>query len=144
MSETIHIEPAYSAIEAVRDILKPWIELWGGDEWGDSMSALHSAGHTSYGLDDADCALVTEILARNVLSMPKFYEEVGEPIWGYGWGPDDGPVALANTRKESREARDYWLEGGNIKSERSKDSAKNAILALPDWMFEDVDKPTLF
>lgn len=119
------IRPKYGAIESVRDICEPWIEAWGGDEWGDSMFNLHGAAHTSYGLSDEDCAVVAEILLRNVILGKEFGDEYGDP----------DREALA--RSEATERRDYWLKGGNLGDWATTiEDAKSSIEQMPDWFFE--------
>lgn len=144
-TQPFKVLPAYASINAVRDICEPWIELWGGDEWGESMRDLHGAAHTSYGLSDEDCATVAEILIRNVIALKEEWIE-GEDydMWGYGYDDESGPAALAETRKKSSEARDYWLKGGNLGDfSRTIQDAKETIEQMPAWLFEDVDRPRL-
>lgn len=126
------IRPTYGAIEPVRDICEPWVEIWSGDEWGESMEGLLAASHTSYGLDDADCALIAAILLRNVIAQHEWMEEEGH---SYGLSmPDDEEQA----RKEATESRDYWLKGGNLGSFHTTiEDAKSSIAQMPDWMFNE-------
>jgi hypothetical protein len=133
----IRVAPNYCAINAVRDIVEPWIELWGGDEWGESMRSAHSAAHTSYGFTDEDCAIFAEKLLENILFMKEFWDNNGEGLWGYSFDEIDGARALADARAESTKARDYWLEGGNLKGDTG---AVDLIAQLPEWLFEDSEQ----
>lgn len=120
------IRPKYGAIESLRDICEPWIEIWSGDEWGDSMTHLLEAAHTSYGLSDEDCAIIAEILLRNVILAQE---------WADIYGPD--PKLEAAARTEATRLRDYWLKGGNLgDSFTTIEDAKSSIDQMPDWMFE--------
>lgn len=124
------IRPRYGAINAVRDICEPWIEAWGGDEWGESMWSLYSASHTSYGLTDEDCAIIAEILLRNVIGQKELDEE-------YGFASED---QLEYARANAREARDSWLKGGNLGDWGTTiEDAKSSIDQMPDWFFGESD-----
>lgn len=136
----IEVRPQYASINAVADICEPWIDLWGGDEWGESMSALHSACHTSYGFSDEDCALFASRLINNLIATaPDSYEYSGG-FWGYGWDGTDGRAALEQTRAKCQEAREYWLSGGNMGCwGTSAEDAKHVIDQMPSWLFEEQD-----
>lgn len=126
------IRPNYGAIEAVLDICEPWIEIWGGDEWGDSMFALHSAAQTSHGFYDADCAVLAEILLRNLISQQVWIEQEGH---SYGIS---SPEQEEEARAEATRLRDYWLKGGNLGDFHTTiEDAKSSIDQMPDWMFDD-------
>lgn len=129
---TIHIAPEYSAISAVRDICEPWIEVWGGDEWGESMFSLHAAAHTSYGFDDEDCALFATRLYENLMSQKVWMDEDGED---YGLNE---PEVRKQAQTVAAERREYWLKGGNIPSEHSVAQATSVIEQMPAWLFEEV------
>jgi hypothetical protein len=120
------IRPKYGAIESVRDICEPWVEIWSGDEWGESMQDLLGASHTSYGLADDDCAIVAEILLRNLIAGKEWADEY-----------DIDPEVEADARAESTRLRDYWLKGGNLGDFHTTiEDAKSSIDQMPDWMFE--------
>lgn len=133
----VKVFPTYDSINAVRDICEPWIELWGGDEWGESMHWLHRACHTSYGFSDEDCALFASRLIENLLYAREWAEDYGSGLWGYGWDYEDGSKALSEVRSKCRELRDYWLKGGNISSH--SDRARETIESMPSWLFEEQD-----
>lgn len=125
------MSPTYGAINAVRDICEPWIEIWSGDEWGESMRDLHGAAHTSYGLSDEDCATLAEILLRNVIAMHKWVEFEGHD---YGLSTPEQEV---QARAEATRLRDYWLKGGNLGTwGTTAEDAKAVIDTMPDWMFD--------
>ena len=126
----ILVTPAYASINAVADICEPWIELWGGDEWGESMLNLQGACHTNYGFSDEDCALFASKLIENLVTQREWMLYEG---WAYGFMEPD---ALESARKRCRELRDYWLQGGNLKDERSAADAKATIDTMPTWLFE--------
>ncbi len=133
----ITVKPEYVSINAVRDIAEPWIDLWGGDEWGESMRDALGASHTSYGFTDEDCATIAEILINNLIPMYDWAHDYGSGPWGYGWDAEDGERAVAETRKTAREARDYWLNGGNLGDWADGPvKAKETIDQLPNWLFE--------
>lgn len=134
-----NVQPNFVSINTVTNICEPWIELWGGDEWGESMSSLLSACHTSYGFSDEDCALFAQKLLDNLDSQHDWMLEEG---YSYGFMEEDD---LARTRKEACEQRDYWLNGGNFSGdEPSKKIAAETIATLPSWLFDDTDLPSLF
>lgn len=136
----IEVKPSYGSINAVRDICEPWIELHGGDEWGESMRDAHGASHTSYGFTDEDCATIAQIMINNLLVMMKWLIADGVPPWGYGYDEESGRTALARTQSEAAESRDYWLNGGNLGEwGTTKDDAKHVIDQMPIWLFEDAD-----
>lgn len=125
----MNIEPKYAAINAVSGIAEPWIELWSGDEWGESMQSLHGACHTSYGFSDEDCALFASRLWVNLMEQ---YEWVITEGKSYGfWDPDN----VKRTQERCRELRDYWLAGGNLKDDASRAEAKAVIEQMPEWVF---------
>lgn len=127
---TIKVEPDYISISAIADICEPWIEIWSGDEWGESLRAAHSATHTDYGLSDEDCATIAEIVVRNVIEQKVWMDEEGRD---YELSSDELEATAA---QEAREQRDYWLKGGNLGEWRgAPDIAKRTIDQLPGWLF---------
>lgn len=130
LQSTVEIAANYSSIEPVRSIVEPWIDAWGGDEWGESMRALHSAGQVDYGLDDEDCARVMRILWKNLDAQKDWMD-----IEGHEYGLND-PEVQAEAAKRACEARDYWLKGGNLGVGKSAEIAKATIDSLPTWLFE--------
>jgi hypothetical protein len=138
----LKVPPKYGAINAVSDICLPWIELHGGDEWGESMLNLHRACHTNYGFTNEDCALFAGKLYDNLVNMVYYLVTDGEAPWGYGHDEESGRRALAATQRQAREARDYWLSGGSPSSnETTMANAKIVIDQMPRWLFEDADIP---
>lgn len=131
------IKPEYSSIHCVADICEPWIELWGGDEWGESMRDLHGACHMDYGFSDEDCALFASKLIENLIFLKEdWIDGDGYDMWGYGYSAENGPIALEETYQRCRDLRDYWSEGGNLKSfEPSKTVANETLDTLPKWLF---------
>lgn len=125
----IVIEPSYAAIQSVRDLCEVWIDLWGGDEWGDSMRALHAAAHTNYGFSDEDCALFTTRLLANLLDQKVWMDDEGRD---YGLSNDEDEAAA---QAECRKIRDYWLKGGNLGDKQTANTAKATMEMLPSWMF---------
>ncbi len=122
----------YGAIQAVRDVCEPWIEIWGGDEWGESMRDLYGAAHTSYGLMDEDCALLAEMLLRNIIAQREWIEDEGH---SYGLST---PEQESYAREKATDAREYWLKGGNLGRFGSTiEDAKSVIDTMPAWMFND-------
>ena len=118
------IRPQYGSIEAVRDIVEPWINLE-GTEWGDSMAGLHMAAHTSYGFSDEDCALFAQKLLENLMGAAEWLLD--------GYYSDE---ELEGAREDARRARDYWLNGGNLGDwHTTKEDAKFVIDQMPGWMF---------
>lgn len=124
------VQPNYYSIEAVRNICEPWIQLWDGDEWGDSMWNLHGACHTSYGFSDEDCALFASKLLENLVSQKEWAVDEGAD---YGFANQD---EIAHVQLEARKQRDYWLNGGNIQSDYAVQAATETISKLPKWLFE--------
>lgn len=123
--------PNYASIQCVRDIAEPWIHLWGGSEWGESMEALRAACHTSYGFSDEDCALFAAKLLENLEVMKEWALSEGG-TFGF-WEPD----AVAATQAEARQAREYWRKGGNLtRWEPAISAANKTIATLPVWLFE--------
>jgi hypothetical protein len=123
------VRPQYGAIESIRDICEPWVELWAGDEWGESMHGLLNASHTSYGLTDEDCAVVADILLRNVIAAREWASE-------YHDSPED-KEAEVRARREATEMRDYWLKGGNLGEwSTTIEDAKSSIEQMPGWFFD--------
>lgn len=126
----VKILPTYASIECVRDICEVWIEAWSGDEWGESMDSLLSASHTSYGLDDEDCAVLARMLIRNLGVMKKWMDAEGR---SYGLTSDELEAKL---QERSRELREYWRKGGNLGSWEPAELAANETLdTLPGWLF---------
>jgi hypothetical protein len=126
MSE-VKITPDYQSINAVTDICEPWIEIWSGDEWGESMSSLHSACHTSYGFSDEDCALLASVLIRNLEIMKEWINNEGR-LYGL-----HVPEDIAEAQEKSRNLREYWRDGGNLSYPTQ--SVTETIDSLPGWMF---------
>lgn len=118
----------YVSIHALRDICRPWIEAWSGDEWGESMEALLQACTTNYGLSDEDCAQIALIMWNNLQSQREWMDTEG---YMYGLTGNDEHAA-----EEAREARDYWLAGGNLGTDQDKEIAKALIESLPGWVFK--------
>jgi hypothetical protein len=131
----IKIPANYSSIEPVRDICEEWINLWGGDEWGESMYGLHGASQTSYGLTDEDCAKVAEIMLENVIHQHKWMVEEGEPHYGLSPREEEERVEA-----KCRQLREYWREGGNLRGfgDNAEKSTK-MVDQLPPWMFGEQD-----
>lgn len=127
-----NIQPTYASIECVRDICEPWIQHWGGDEWGESMYSLHSAAHTSYGFSDEDCALFAAKLLENLCDQKEWIVDEGKD---YGFcEPDE----IAAVQAKCRELRDYWRKGGNLSSwEPAVKAANTTVDTLPGWLFGD-------
>jgi hypothetical protein len=124
------VQPDYSSISVVADICDEWIELWSGDEWGESMRSLHGACHTSYGFSNEDCALFANKLLENLCSQKEWMDEEGDSYGLYE------PAHRTEVEKKCRELRDYWLKGGNLGAfgvEHGK--AKETIEKLPAWLF---------
>jgi hypothetical protein len=130
VDSVIVITADYLSINAARGIARPWIRAWGGDEWGESMESLYEAGHTSHGLDDDDCARVTRILWKNLQAQKEWMDAEGH---SYGLNEDED---RERAEEEAREARDYWLKGGNL-GEDSRGEAKVTIDSIPKWVFGD-------
>lgn len=138
----LEVKPSYGAINAVRDICKPWITLHDGDEWGESMIDLYGACHTNHGFTDEDCALFAGKLYDNLIGMIHWLIMDGEAPWGYGYDEESGRRALAETQRQAAEAREYWLKGGNLGSwGTTAEDAKVVIDQMPAWLFEDADIP---
>jgi hypothetical protein len=123
------VRPKYGSIEAVRAIVKPWINVE-GTEWGESMRGLHKAAHTDYGFSDEDCALFAEKLLENLAAAKE-------------WLVDDGYYSeeeLAPARVEASRVRNYWLKGGNLGDwSTTIEDAKFVIDQMPNWFFERED-----
>lgn len=126
---TVIITPQYASINAAADIAEPWIQLWSGDEWGESMTSLHGACHTSYGFTDEDCALFASKLWENLLAQKNWVDTEGRT---YGFWE---PVQIAATQERCRELRDYWKQGGNIKQEPYISAANETLDTIPAWVF---------
>lgn len=137
MASSIEVPPEYVCIESIRDICEPWIELWGGDEWGESMRDLHGACHTSYGFSNEDCALFASKLIDNLIFLKEdWIDGDGYDMWGYGYDSENGALALAETVKKCRDSREYWLKGGNLGDwNEGPERAKALIDTLPGWLF---------
>ena len=126
------VTPDYPSIQCIRDLVKPWIELLGGDEWGDSMRSLHSACHTDYGFSDEDCALFASKLFENLEHMKTS-----------GWIDEDGPsyclfgsAEVAKTQERCREVREYWRKGGNLGDfGPTIGVATKTLDTIPGWIF---------
>jgi hypothetical protein len=139
----IEVAPDYISIETVRNICEPWIDLWGGDEWGESMRDLHGACRTSHGFSDEDCALFATKLLENLISLKEeWIDREGYGLWGYSYDDENGALALAETRTNAREARDYWLKGGNLGDWAGSPTKAQVVIAqMPSWLFEDNQIP---
>lgn len=124
------VKPHYASIQPARDLVEPWIDIWGGDEWGDSMRALHDAAHTNYGFSDEDCALFADRLLANLFQQKVWMDEEGVD---YNLS---SPESEAQARAECRKSRDYWLKGGNLGDAETARIAKETMDQLPTWMFE--------
>lgn len=136
----ITVEPHYDCIQAVRSVCKPWIEMWSGDEWGESMRNALGACHTSYGFSDEDCAAIAEILINNLLPMYEWAYEYSDGLWGYGWdGEEGGAKVLAKTRKEASKVREECLNRDQwpyTKYPESYDRVEKLFASMPSWLFE--------
>jgi hypothetical protein len=120
----------YASITAIHDICEPWIEAWGGDEWGESMRYLLGATHTDYGLDDEDCARVARILWKNLDALKDWMDAEGHQ---YGLNEPD---VRERAEREARKARDYWLKGGNLGDFGDTIAKTRATIdTLPGWLF---------
>lgn len=129
MSE-VSVKPTYAAIESLRDICEPWIALYQGDEWGDSMWQLHGASVTSHGMSDEDCAIVVALLWRNIEIQKDWADQDG---WSNELVESGG---IANAQAKASEARSYWLKGGNLGDfANTIADAKETIDQLPGWVF---------
>lgn len=123
----VTVFPNYLSIDFIRDVAEHWIELMGGDEWGDSASSLHSACHTDYGFSDEDCALFATKLIENII----YSVEQGD-VWNYVEDASD----VAAVQKKCAEAVEYWLNGGNLGPGWDKEKVVEKTLnSLPEWMF---------
>lgn len=125
------VKPDYASIQPVRDLIEPWLEIWGGDEWGDSMRALHAAAHVDYGFSDEDCALFANKLLEYLFSQKTWIDEEGKT---YGLSTVEQE---REAKAECRKTRDYWLNGGNLGDKRTIATVRSTIKKLPDWMFEE-------
>lgn len=127
---TVKVTPDYASISCVAALCEPWIELWGGDEWGDSMRNLHGACHTDYGFSDEDCALFASKLFENLMIHKQWVDEEGH---SYGfWQADD----VESVQAECREIREYWAKGGNLTDwEPAIQAAKATLETIPGWVF---------
>lgn len=123
------ITAEYASINAVREICKVWIDLWGGDEWGESMDALYQASHTSYGLSDGDCARVTRILWKNLQSQKEWMDDEGHEYF------DFSDEDMERVYEETRRMRDYWRNGGNLGPGPDADIGTATIASMPRWLF---------
>lgn len=129
MATGVRVTATYASINCVSDICEPWIELWGGDEWGESMSGLHAACHTSYGFSDEDCALFATKLIENLEYQREWAED--NPDYSY-WGSE----RMAQAQARCRELREYWLKGGNLTNfEPAVTAATNTLATMPSWLF---------
>lgn len=138
----VKVFPTYESINAVRDVCEPWIELWGGDEWGESMRDLHGACHTSYGFTDEDCALFASRLIENLIASAPDSYEYGGGFWGYGWDDVNGRKALEQTRERAREARDEYLNPDKwpyTKYPEMYENIQETFNSMPSWLFEEQD-----
>lgn len=119
----IKILPSYAAIESIRNICEPWIEME-GTEWGEVMLGLHTASQTSYGFSDEDCALFASKLLENLNLGEEFFFEYY----------DEEEIKFA--QEGSRQSREYWLKGGNLGDwANTIEEAKSSIEQVPDWIF---------
>lgn len=119
----IKVPPRYPAIETIRDISEPWINIWSGDEWGESMSALHTACHPDYGFSNEDCAVMAQMLWDNLMSAKE-------------WADDyhDDEEATLEAIELAKIAKADWLEGGGHGGDAAE-LAKNCIDQMPGWVF---------
>lgn len=128
-------EADYIAISTLVECCEPWIDLWGGDEWGENMRNLAGACHTDYGFSDQDCALFAGKLLENLIAQKEWMDDEGRD---YGLSEPDEE---ARVRAEAREKRDYWLKGGNLGDwADSPAKAKAVVDKLPRWMFNDAQE----
>jgi len=128
------IKPVYASIQPVRDLCWPWIDLWGGDEWGDPMRALHAASHIDYGFSDKDCAVLARMLLRNLISQKKWMDERG-PEYELSYKENEECV-----RARCCELREYWRNGGPLGDSETGKISTETIKLMPDWMFVDLNK----
>ena len=88
------------------------------------MSGLLAASHTSYGFSDEDCALFASKLIENLIIC-------GEDLLDFYDRPQ-----VEHAQGVARDAREYWLKGGNLGDWGStKEDAALAIKLFPDWVF---------
>lgn len=118
------VDPDYISSEFVRDVCEPWIKIWSGDEWGESMESLHSAAKTCYGFTDEDCALFATRLLANLIDQREWVIEDGI---NYGFAQ---PVDIFYAQNRASGARDYWSRGGNLGR-----GAPNLLDSLPPWFY---------
>lgn len=124
------VPPNYASISFVADVCEPWIDLYGGDEWGESMEALHRACHTSYGFSDDDCALFASKLLENLVHQHQWMEEEG-----YQYGLVE-PEDQQRTEERCRGIRAHWLDGGNFSGDAvTMHLAEEVNKNLPSWLF---------
>lgn len=134
----IKIQPKYASINLVTDLCEPWIELWAGDEWGESMEALHRACHTSYGFSDEDCARLASILFENLEFMKGWMDDEGHD---YGLTSDEDE---AEVQAKCREIRDYWRKGGNLSHwYPAVTAAQETLKTIPAWIFGETKTATV-
>jgi hypothetical protein len=127
---SVKVAPEYASIECVRNLCEPWLEIWGGDEWGESMRDLHGACHTSYGFSDEDCALFASKLFENLAAQKAWMDDEGK---GYGLTT---PEQNAEAAARCRELRDYWQKGGNLTDwEPAVKAANETLDTVPAWVF---------
>lgn len=130
METSIKVLPSYASINAVVEICEPWIELWGGDEWGESMQNLAAACHTDYGFSDEDCALFASKLFENLEWQKRWVDEEG---YAYGFKE---PEDIKRVQEKAREVREYWRKGGNLTTwQPAIDAANETINTMPGWLF---------
>lgn len=122
----IEVNPSYGSIEPVREVCEVFMDLWSGDEWGESMAALHSAGHTDYGMSDEDCAVVTGMLLKYIIEQKGWMETEGRVACL--WDQDE----FEEAQKHCAEIRDRWLKED---FEPTRKEAEEILAKLPDWMF---------
>ncbi len=125
----VKVQSNYPSIQCIRDLCEPWIDAWGGDEWGDSMYNLHGASHTDYGFSYEDCALFAFKLIENLEAMKVWMDDEGRELGIFD------PKEEAEAQERCHTIRAYWLEGGNLKSESARQRAKETLATVPGWLF---------
>lgn len=127
---SVEVQPTYASIACVVDLCEPWIEIWSGDEWGESMDALARACHTDYGFSDEDCALFASKLFENLEAQKDWVLAEG---YQYDFWEED---RVSAAEEKCRELREYWKKGGNLTDwEPAIQAANETLKVIPGWVF---------